>query len=450
MRIKSGKISLFDNRYSRSELSRLLSRLNLKPVLETPTYRFFSYFYKTLGFERLGDQRFKDLVIARIVYPGSKAATHYYLKTKFGRSYSLTAIYRCMFKVFEKKYQSFLQDCVFKFSTSNFSSIIRILFFDLTTLYYETFDEDDFRKPGFSKDNKANQPQIIVALTVTAYGLPLQLKVFEGNKFEGHTMIPCISEITKKYSLDNLVVVADAAMLSRSNMDELEERGISFIVGARLGNIAKPLFEKVVSVPKTEGSIQPFVIGKDRILVVSYSSKRAAKDKSDREKQLRKARFILMRQDSITRRYKFLKKDRGNLFVINEENVKKAISLEGLKGYITNAVNLSNEEVVQKYSELWQVENSFRISKSDLKARPIFHSLREKIEAHLSIVFAGLAITRYVESVSGKSIKQILRLLDEAKEIVVEDPISGESVSKYTTVGEETIKILKLAKINLG
>lgn len=331
----------------------------------------------------------------------------------------------------------------------SFSPTISVLFFDVTTLYYESFNEDDLRKFGFSKDNKSNQPQLVVTLTVTAEGFPLHLRVFPGNKFEGHLMLPCIKEIIKKHELNDFVVVADSAMVSHTNMEELEKKNLSYIVGARLGNLPTKIWEQIITVPKIDGATKRFDFGNNRILVVSYSQKRANKDRSDREKQLKRAQFALNNPSVVSKRFKFLKKVENHDLELNTENVTKSQLLEGLKGYLTNATNLADEEIIAKYSQLWQVEKSFRISKSDLKARPVFHTVEERIKAHLTIVFASLAIIRLVEKTTGKSIQKVLWLLDQVKEVVMEEKISREQISKWSEIENQEIKdLLKLAKLS--
>lgn len=449
-RIKSGVVSFFDNRYRQGDLEQLLSGLVIKPVLDSYSYRFFTSFYRYLGFDVLSDNRFADLVVARILFPASKAATADWLAKNLGRRHSLTSLYRCMAKAIRNGYRDRIEDAVFEFFSTHFSPTVNILFFDVTTLYFETFDEDEFRKYGFSKDNKASQPQIVVALTVAAHGFPLHLRLFEGNTFEGHTIIPCIREITGRHRLSDLVVVADSAMVSRENMGELEKQNLHFIVGARLGNLPSAVFTRVINeVAKVDGETKRFPLAGNRVLVVHYSAARAAKDRSNREKQMKKAGFVLRHPAVVTARYKFLKKTGGE-FVLNRENINKAADLEGLKGYVTNAVRLPDAEIIQKYSELWQVERSFRMSKFDLKARPVFHTVRENIEAHVLIVFAALAITRYVEFVSQKPLGRVVEMLNRVKEIILEDPTTGESVSTHTEVDDETKRILELARIKLG
>lgn len=449
-RIKSGKLSLFDNRYSTSEMSEILSRFSIRRVLDSVTFNFFYHFYKILDFDKIGNKSFADLVIARIIFPVSKAKTRDFLESRLNKHYSLSSLYRLMEEIYSLDFQNQLEEKMIAFIRS-FSPTIFVLFFDVTTLYYESFDEDDLRKFGFSKDNKANQPQLVVTLTVTADGFPLHLKVFPGNKFEGHLMLPCIKEIVRKHQLNDFVVVADSAMVSSTNMEELEKENLSYIVGARLGNLPTKIWEQIITVPKIDGATKRFDFGKNRILVVSYSQKRANKDRSDREKQIKRAQFALNNPSVVSKRFKFLKKIENHDLELNTENVIKSQLLEGLKGYLTNAVNLTDQEVIVKYSQLWQVEKSFRISKSDLKARPVFHTAKERIEAHLTIVFASLAVIRLMEKTTNKSVQKVLWLLDQVKEVIMENNISRERISKYSEVeNQETKYLLKLAKLNWG
>jgi len=449
-RIKSGKISFFDNRYSTSEMAEVLSKFCIRRVLDSVTFEFLHHFYKILDFDKIDNKNFTDLVVARIIYPVSKAKTRDFLESKLNKHYSLSSLYRIMEKIYSLDFQSQLEEKMTAFVRSS-SPIVSVLFFDVTTLYYESFDEDDLRKFGFSKDNKANQPQLVVTLTVTADGFPLHLRVFPGNKFEGHLMLPCIKEIVKKHDLNDFVVVADSAMVSSVNMEELEKESLSYIVGARLGNLPTKIWGQVITVPKIDGQTKRFDFGNNSVLVVSYSQKRANKDRSDREKQLKRARFALHNPSVVSKRFKFLKKVANRDLELNTENVAKAQLLEGLKGYLTNAVNLTDEEIIAKYSELWRVEKSFRISKSDLKARPVFHTVRKRIEAHLTIVFASLAIICLVEKITGKSVQKVLWLLDQVKEVIMENIVNGERISKYSEIEDQEIKdLLKLAKVNWG
>lgn len=448
-RIRSGKISLFDNQFERGELAKVLSRLSFKRPIDRLTYDCLWRFYQCLGFGEIDDDCFRDLVIARIAYPTSKRQTQAVLETNFDRRYPLNKIYDTLKRVTKLGYQQKAEKIVKDFVLQNISPEISLLFFDVTTLYFEAFNEDGFRKLGFSKDNKANQPQITVALTVTRYGIPLSFQSFAGNKFEGHLMLPVISNLVESFRLKAVIVVADSAMMSEENLKLLEDKGIKYIVGARLGNLTEDLLKKVVeSTTKQDGESFRLSLPASRVLVVSYSQRRAAKDKSDREKKVKRATKILSRPQTVVKGYKFLLSRLGG-YELNRKLIEKAKLLEGLKGYLTNALDLTNDEIIQRYGELWQVERAFRMSKSDLKARPIFHSLRESIEAHLLIVFVALVVSRWIELATRKSIARVVKILNQVKEIAVEDNLSKETVLKSTELTKEAEEILK-SEISLG
>lgn len=446
-RIKSGKLSLFDSRYDKNSWEEFLSKLEFVSALDTPIFDFFAYFYDQLGFSYLKDHCFCDLVIARIIWPLSKAKTRDFLESNLNKIYSLTSLYRAMQTAILKDYQGKIEAILWNFLQKQ-GETVSVLFFDVTTLYFEAFDEDDFRKCGFSKDHKSNQPQVTVTLTVTPAGFPLHLRSFSGNKFEGHTIIPCILDIRKRRNPNDLIVVADSAMVSQTNMEELENHNLKFIVGARLGNLSRTVFQQIVAIPKTDGATQRFNLGNNRALVVAYSQKRAVKDKSDREKQLKRANYALTNPSTVAKNFKFLEKTKFGDFSLNKNLLQKSKQLEGLKGYITNATYLTDQEIIEKYSQLWQVEKSFRISKSDLKARPIFHTAKEKIEAHLLIVFTALVIIRLAENTTKLSVAKILEKLNPVKQIIIEDKLTKKQISKFIQPNDEAKPLLKLAKIN--
>lgn len=446
-RIKSGIISLFDTRYLSSSLSTQLQQFTFLQALDTITYQFFKYFYQRIGINKLVDSCFQDLVIARIIKPLSKRKTKELLQSQFGKEYSLSTIYRTLAKAVNNHYQEKVEVLLHDFVAKELKQDITVLYFDVTTLYYEAFDEDDFRKCGFSKDNKFNQPQVVVGLTVTTHGFPLHMRMFAGNKFEGHTMVPCIKGLIQQHKLQDFVVVADSAMLSQDNLQKLEKQKVHYIVGARLGNLSQKLFNQIIAIDRIDGSCLRVQYQPKRYLIVSYSSKRAAKDKHDREKQIKKAESLIKNPAKVVNRYKFLTKSKQGNWQLNQKMVEKAIQLEGLKGYITNSRDLTDEEIIQKYGELWQVEKAFRMSKSDLKARPIFHTTQTSIKAHLLIVFVALAISRYVEFLSGMSLAKVISELNTVKEVIIEDKVTKQTASKFTAPSSRAMMLIKLAKL---
>ena len=259
------------------------------------------------------------------------------------------------------------------FAKQHYAFKFDLLFYDVTTLYFEAFEEDELRKNGFSKDNKSQQPQILVALMVTKEGLPIAYEVFAGNTFEGHTIIPVVKKFIDKQKVKEVTVVADAAMISADNILALKDNSINYIVGARLGNIPNDLVTEIdKSIPRQDGkSIR--LKTDNGYLICSYSSLRHRKDKYEMEKQIEKAKYII-NNPSKSKKLKFTK-SKGENIELNEKLIEKIQKLLGIKGYYTNLEEAvaDNKTIIARYHELYKIEHAFRISKSDLQTRPIFH-----------------------------------------------------------------------------
>jgi transposase len=286
--------------------------------------------------------------------------------------------------------------------------------YDVTTLYFEIQEEDDYRKPGMSKERRL-EPQIIIGLLVDQNGFPLGLHSFEGNKAETKTILPVIEAFKAQHGLTKVTVVADAAMLSATNLATLTEAGYTYIVGSRLHKVPYDIAEY----QKTgEMSDQQIVVSPQEgyRVIYQYRAKRAALDFHNIEKQVAKAKKVLSGQIPANRT-KFLSIKAENK-QLNQNLIDKARALAGIKGYVTN-LDIPNKDVIDYYHQLFQVESTFRMAKSDLRARPIYHHNREAIEAHLTIVLAALAIGRNVESKTGISIKQFVKLIRPLRSAIV-------------------------------
>ena len=291
---------------------------------------YYSYLYDVLqavqqqiGYTLLADSLLNDLALMRIVEPASKLRSLELIDTYFGISHRRQRFYESALKWLNLKER--IEKQTLHFATKEYGFDFSLLFYDVTTLYFETFEEDDLRKNGFSKDNKSQQPQILVALMVTPEGLPVSYEVFAGNTFEGHTLIPVIKSFIKKHKVQNFTVVADAAMISSANIAALREEKINYIVGARLGNVAADLLYTIdTSLPRTEGSIVRLQTH-NGYLICSFSKKRYNKDKFEMEKQIDRAKSLLS-QPSKIRNVKYLKSQNSNN-VLNEELIQKTQKL---------------------------------------------------------------------------------------------------------------------------
>jgi len=335
-----------------------------------------------------------------------------------------------------------------------FKGNISIVFYDVTTLYFESSDEDDLRKTGFSKDGKHQSPQIILGLLVSMDGYPLAYEVFEGNKFEGHTMIPVIESFKKKYDLSKLVIIADAAMLSKKNIGELIEKDYKFILGGRIKNESEQIKSNILSQHFSDG--QSILIKRDENtkLIVNYSLSRAKKDAQNRQKGLKKLEKLLEKQ-RLTKKHinnrgynKYLKIEGNVKITIDYEKFKADGCWDGLKGYITNS-DLSKEKVIENYKHLWQIEKAFRISKTDLKVRPIYHRLPKRISAHFTIAFCAYKIYKELErqlkiKKSKISVARAIELMKTIYSFKIKLPESAKETNLIFAKQEEQKDLLKL------
>ncbi|OFW80593.1 MAG: hypothetical protein A2887_04400, partial [Alphaproteobacteria bacterium RIFCSPLOWO2_01_FULL_40_26] len=328
----------------------------------------------------------------------------------------------------------------------HFGFSFSLVFYDLTTLYFESFETDDIRRIGFSKDNKASNPQIMIGLLVNDLGFPISYQLFPGNKFEGHTLMPSILSLKKKHKIDQMTVVADSAMISDQNVEFLKAEKLHYIVAARTANLPIQTIEEIAKQlnQKYEITIRIPTLSKGD-LILSFSQKRYVKEKHEMEKQLEKANHYLKHPSSaeIIKRTKFLKGKKLG-YELNQELIHKASLLLGIKGYYTNCSNLSNEEVISHYKNLWHVEQTFRISKSDLKARPIFHFNEPAIKAHLLICFMALAIAKYIEIKTNRSIKAVTKELKKSINARIYDEVNKREVIMKPKISDEVRNILEM------
>ena len=195
--------------------------------------------FDKVGFNRIEDEVFRKLVKARLAYPASKAATVEYLKNHFDEDVSLSKIYRYLDKLSDSQHE-IVQDISVLHTKQILGGSIGVLFYDVTTLYFEADHEDDLRKTGFSKEGRHKNPQIILGLLVSAGGYPLAYSIHEGNKYEGHTMLPIVTEFIKKYKLEDFIIVADSGLMNGENIAALEANGYKYIIGQGLGTKIKP------------------------------------------------------------------------------------------------------------------------------------------------------------------------------------------------------------------
>lgn len=429
--------------------------------------------YDGLGFRAVGDAVFRDLVIARIVEPTSKLDSLRVFTDLGANTVSYRTIQRHLRSIVTDKYRDVItQKC---FAHSSDRGTLSLLLYDVTTLYFEAENEDDLRKVGYSKERRVD-PQIVVGLLVDRTGFPLEISCFEGNTAETTTIVPILQAFQERHDLAGvpMVVAADAGMLSWTNLKALNAAGFSFIVGSRAtkapGDLASHFRWHGESF--TDGQIIDTVTPRRGATVVNnvklkaepvwtaaehpkawraiwhYKTARARRDQKTLDAQEARAKEVIAgKKKAKATRFVTVAGDQRTL---DEASLARARGLIGLKGYVTNidAAQMSASEVTGKYHELWHVERSFRMSKTDLRARPIFHHVRESIEAHLSIVFTALAVSHAIQDKTGLAIANVVKQLRPLRSATI--TINGTSQTFPPQVPDAQAEILAHLGIETG
>jgi len=407
-------------------------------------YDTLSNLYDQLGFDTLSDEDFRRLCIARLVEPTSKLDSIRVLADLGINGGSEDRLYRCLKRVIASNYRDKLAKLCFAHASKGAG--ITLVLYDVTTLYFEVQKEDDSRKPGMSKERRL-EPQIVVGLLVDQNGFPLELHSFEGNKAETKTILPVVEEFRQRHGLVGITIVADAGMLSADNLTALAEADYTYIVGSKMYKIPYDIAEYQKTRELSDNQI---ITSKTSVegqrIIYQYRAKRAALDLRNIDKQIEKAEKIV-KGKTTAKKAKFLSVTTKNK-VLNQELIDKAKALAGIKGYVTNlpTSEAGNARVVAYYHQLWRVEQSFRMSKHDLHARPIFHHEKDAIEAHLTVVMAALAMGRIIERKTSLSIKKLVKTLRPIRSGTV--LIDGKKYPAEAAIPSEVTPLLTVLKSN--
>ncbi|WP_035320878.1 IS1634 family transposase [Brevibacterium sp. VCM10] len=431
-------------------------------------YEALADVYASLGFDVIDDDVFRDLVIARIVEPTSLLDADRVLADLGRTAASHSTRKRALRRAHTNAFRDLIATACFTHAATN--GDVSLVLYDTTTLYFEAEKEDDLRKVGYSKERRVD-PQIVVGLLVDRTGFPLEIGCYEGNQAETATIIPIVKAFQARHQLSDMVVVADAGMLSAANLHALDDAGLRFIVGSRLtkapsdlathfawngdhaedGQIVDtvtPRGKRPLDPNRTDRRSEPVWTPEQFPhawrAVWQYRRKRALRDEQTLNAQRNRAIDVIegIRAQKSAR---FVKTKSGAKD-FDEAAYTRAMTLSGWKGYVTNIERsiMPAAEVVESYHDLWHVERSFRMSKTDLRARPMFARTRDAIEAHLTIVFAALAVSRTVQDRTGMSIRRFLRILKPLRSAVVE--INGTITTLPPALGDVETQLLDALK----
>jgi Transposase DDE domain len=412
-------------------------------------WQVLSSAYSRVGFDVVGDEAFRAMVLARIVEPTSKADSLRVLAEVGAPAPSLRTLFRSLKRCQDSDYRDKLaKACVARSGATG--GLAGLVMYDCTTLHFETGDEDadsgplddtgrpsekGLRKVGMSKEHRVD-PQVQVGLLVDPAGFPLEVHLFEGNTAETTTILPVLRAFQERHGVTGMVVVADAGMLSAGNLNAIEDAGFSFIVGSRITKAPYDLADHFArhgdyfSDGQILESTRLMGTGKHeraRRVVYQWSFARGKRDNKAINAQIARAEKVAAGKAPLART-RFLKVT-GATKELDQATIDRARQLAGLKGYVTNLdpAAMDGAAVIAAYHQLWQVGASFRMTKSDLRARPVFHHEREAIQAHLTVVFAALAVSRHLQDHAGVTIKRLVQILRAARSATIE--INGQRMT---------------------
>lgn len=426
---------------------------NITQIRISGTELILGKIFADIGFNSIKDELFRKLVLARICYPVSKLKTVDYLRRYENYSTTEDLIYLYLDKL-HAVHKRMVQDISYQHTLQVLGNRIQAVFYDVTTLYFEIESEDELRRTGFSKDGKHQQPQVVLGLLVSKGGYPLAYEIFKGNKFEGDTMMPVLNLFKRKYKFKTLTVVADAGLLSNKNIQALQNNNYEYILGARIKNETTSIKQQILSLNMANGSSSEIIKDNVSKLIVSYSDTRARKDNYNRERGIKKLQKQidtgrLTKAQINNKGYnKFLKLNGALEVKLNKAKVTEDKKWDGLKGYITNT-SQAKEEIIENYKHLWNIEKAFRISKNEIKIRPVYHYKNERIQAHICLSFVAYKVYKELErqlkeKEAGYSVDKAIEIAKTIYTIQGLKPGSKELFEKVMLINDEQRNLHRL------
>jgi len=360
------------------------------------------------------------MTIQHLLEPRSKLGTYQQQHRYFNLpEVELNHLYRSLDILAE--YKEALEQDLFLKNRNLFNMKVDVVFFDVTTFSFESVRADSLRDFGFSKDAKFNEVQVVLAMVVDCEGRPIGYELFPGNTFEGKTLEPALEKFSRRFGIRQVIIVADRGINQKLNLKRIADKGYDYIVAARIKNMKKAIKEQIftegyVEISDSEEVLRYKVIdyvnqvkegqktySLPEKLIITYSSKRARKDKADRERLVDKAESMLKSKTKIKDSYKrggrkYLKEVGSRLdWVLDQEAIAKDELFDGYYGIQTSVQNPAVPDVLAAYGLLWRIEQSFRIMKSTLEVRPIFHWTEPRIKGHFVVCFLAFLLARTLE-----------------------------------------------------
>ena len=433
----------------------------------------YLHFDKIVGPHSTGMLR--DLVIARVMAPDSKRGSAAELDEHYGRSYPLDRLYRMMDSLHKRLDR--LKQLVLEATTSLTGGAAQVMLFDVTTLYFESVDADELRAFGYSKDQKYHCTQVVLALATNEDGLPIGYELFPGNTAEVKTLLACMQRWQQSLKVDKVSFVADRALCSKANLVALEAAPWNYVVAMPLRRSLKAaeqaqVLQTTLAAPcELEGElvwVREFD-WQGRRLIVTYSSKRAHKDRADRQALLQRLSAKLGPTEKVDKKTGEIKAakpnaqklitnsgylryveqaDTGGAFVLDEDKIAIDAAWDGLHAIVTNDRTSSARELLARYRRLWVIEESFRTLKHGLAVRPIYHFKPERIAAHIGLCYLAFALTRHAQqriklAQQAMSVERIRAVLHGVQASIVQHKTTKAKYRLPSAFGHDAARIYK-------
>jgi transposase len=384
------------------------------------------------------------------------------------QSVELQYLYRTLDKLSD--YSSTIQHQIYETNKTLFNYELDVVFFDVTTFYFDSQVEisDTLRHTGYSKDGKIGKTQVVFALLVDRQRNPVAYRSYAGGYFEGHTLNDAVTTLRREYCVGKVIIVGDRGMLSKKNLELFNETGVGsqyqFIVGERLKSMSRGAKDYLVDLKhyttvqwKTEEEEEiPLTYCTyryhDHLVIGTYSQKRAQHDRYERERRIKKAEQMLLHPEEIQRkagRY-FLKRTNDTTYELDKQRIEEAARYDGFLAIATNASELRPEEVIERYKDLYKIEQSFRIFKSYLETRPMFHWTDSRIQGHLCMCYISYCLLNRLHQLlklnnvpsSENTIRKILSKMQLSK---IDQ--NGNTLYLRSALDDITVKFLKCMKL---
>lgn len=415
------------------------------------------------------------LTHSRLLYPGSKLKTYHKQSAFLNQpECELEHLYKSLKFLCDQKDN--LEIYLNKQLSKQFNRSIAVAFYDVTTYYFESVNKDELKDFGYSKDNKVNQVQVVMGLLIDDKGIPISYELFPGNTNDFKTMVPIMEQLKKKYGIHKMIVTADRGLNSKKNLHFLKSMGYDYVMAFKIRSSSKELKNVVLDTDDYLYQGEDFkwkvcdfettVRVNDKMeswtdnMVMTWSAKRAAKDRKDRERLIEKSKKLVESQSRLKaemkkggKKYVKMALTEDDSVTFNEQQVKMDEQFDGYYAILTSDDKLSAQQVIETYQGLWKIEESFRVLKSNLEARPIYVWTEKSIRGHFAICYLALVIERLLEyrlqeaglNISTERIQEALRSANIT--LVRENGIDYYLKNEVTSDFSEILKALKLNAI---